>query len=249
MPEYAEVINASHQQWQDVLNGPPERAARWMETAAKYGDIDAQLKWAQMLNDGRGVASDPAAAFRWFAIAARSERADALNLLARCHETGLGVSIDWPKAAEIYRKASDKNSAWAQFNLACMLLDGRGAARDPDQAFTLLMAAAAQDHVKSFNMIGMCYEHGWGCAFDPVSALQWYRRSAERGDFRGQFSLARALVAQGSIDDARHWFEMAAASTPPHLCDELATALRGFDDARIRQIAKAVEARTVLTPA
>ncbi len=44
---------------------------------------------------------------------------------------------------------------------------------------------------------------------DLGAAHQWYRRSAEAGDFRGQFSHASVLAERGDLPAARIWLERA----------------------------------------
>src|SRR5690606_38801213 len=44
------------------------------------------------------------------------------------------------------------------------------------------------------------YEDGTGVAADPAEAFVWYQRSAEAGDFRGQYSLAAVLAGLGRVD-------------------------------------------------
>lgn len=189
-PHFSQLSKLDDAQWRAALTESPETAARWVYSAAVYGDIDAQLTYAQMLLDGHGMARDSAAAYRWFEIAARSNRADALNLLGRCHELGWGAAVDISIAAQKYRSAAEQSYDWAQFNLACLLLDGQGIARDPDEALALLSAAAAQGHVKSLNMIGLCHENGWGCPPDAKAASHWFHRAAEAGDSAGNTALA-----------------------------------------------------------
>jgi TPR repeat protein len=62
------------------------------------------------------------------------------------------------------------------------------------------------------NLVGRCYEEGIGVAADVGAAHDWYRRSAEAGDFRGQRSLASVLLEAGFIDEAEHWLRRAAES-------------------------------------
>ncbi len=163
----SQLENLSKEEWDAILSKDPHEAARWIYAAATYGHIDAQLHWAQMLLDGTGTERDPEAAFRWFGIAARSKRADAINMLGRCHELGWGTPVDFGKAAEHYREAAEKASDWARFNLGCLLLEGKGVARDTDEAFRLFMSAVEQGHVKSANMVGRCYEKRLGVRAEP----------------------------------------------------------------------------------
>jgi TPR repeat protein len=228
-----------------ILSKAPGEAARWIYSAATYGNIDAQLHWAQMLLDGIGAERDSAGAFRWFGIAALSKRPDAINMLGRCYELGWGVPADFGKAVEYYREAAEKSSDWARFNLGCLLLEGKGTARDVDEAFRLFMSAVEHGHVKSLNMVGRCYEHGWGCTQNLAEAVQWFRRSAEAGDFRGQYRYAQFLIGQGMLDDALPWLRLAIDQSHIELCREMAKVLSKHPEPRLRDMAAYAEARVI----
>lgn len=230
--------------WRAALNESPSTAARWVEAAATYGDVDAQLYWAQMLLDGYGTARDPERAVRWFRIAAESGRADALNMVGRCYERGWGVAVDFSKAAEFYRAAADKADNWGRFNLACLLMDGLGVERDLDAAYALLAKAAAEEHVKSFYRIGLFHEHGWGRPRDRNAALQWYRRSAEAGDFRGQYQYGRMLLADGARDAALSWIARCVSEAPAGFCREIAPELLDHPDGGVRSAGQRAIERT-----
>ena len=238
-----QVQGLSNEDWQAALSKSPEEAARYVEAAAKYGNIDAQLNWAHMQLDGYGTRRDPEAAFRWFGIAALSKRADILNMLGRCHELGWGTPVDYAKAVACYREAADKSYDWAQYNLGCRLLDGREVGPDREAAFDLFRKAVAQGHVKSLNMLGRCYENGWGCRQDMAEAILWYRRSAEAGDFRGQYRYGQLLLDRGLLDDAVPLLRLAVDNTPAEMCGDIATALAGQSDSRLQEIATHAQTR------
>lgn len=241
----SQLESLSKEGWDAILSKDPTESARWIYAAATYGHVDAQLHWAQMLLDGIGTDRDPEAAFRWFGIAARSKRADAINMLGRCHELGWGTPVDFSKAAEHYREAATKASDWARFNLGCLTLEGKGVARDPDEAFRLFMSAVEQGHVKSLNMVGRCYENGWGCTQNMTEAIQWFRRSAEAGDFRGQYSYAQVLIEQGRLGEALPWLRLGIDQSHVELCREMAKALSDHPEPRLREMAAYANARAV----
>lgn len=239
----SQLQNLSDDEWKAALTKSPAEAARWMHAAATYGNIDAQLNWAQMHLDGYGTKRDPEAAFRWFGIAALSKRADAINMLGRCHELGWGTPIDYAKAVACYRDAANKSYDWAQYNLGCRLLDGRDVGHDPDMAFALFTRAVAQGHVKSLNMLGRCYEHGWGCPQDIAEATQWYRRSADEGDFRGQYRYGQLLLDRGLLDEAVPLLRLAVDNTPVDMCGDIASALLEHPEPGIQEIGARAQAR------
>src|SRR4051812_4362873 len=93
--------------WQSALAGEPENAARWLDAAARYGLVEAQTLFGQILLDGRGLPKDPPRAFRWFSIAAEAGHAPAMNMAGRCLEHGWGVIRDWAAATGWYRRAAE----------------------------------------------------------------------------------------------------------------------------------------------
>ena len=59
------------------------------------------------------------------------------------------------------------------------------------------------------NLLGRYLEDGRFCGQDLDAAVDWYRRSAEGGDFRGQFSYAAVLADRGQVDTALAWLRKA----------------------------------------
>ena len=64
--------------------------AAWLESAARYGFAEAQLRLGQLLLDGEGAPRDPAAALAWFDRAAAQGLPEAMNMAGRCLENGWG---------------------------------------------------------------------------------------------------------------------------------------------------------------
>lgn len=55
-------------------------------------------------------------------------------------------------------------------------------------------AAAGAGHPPAINMVGRCFEKGWGVGPDPAEAARHYRRAAELGLDWGQFNLANLVL-------------------------------------------------------
>ena len=96
-----------------------------------------------------------------------------------------------------------------------MLLDGAGVRRDAPAALRWFVRAAAQHHVMAINMVGRCYDLGWGTAPDKVRAADCYRVAAEQGLDWAMYNYATLLaLGQGVVEDkaaALAWFRKAAA--------------------------------------
>jgi TPR repeat protein len=117
--------------------------------------------------------------------------------------------------AGFVREVAEAGSAEAQAVLGQLLLDGNGVARDERAALGWFTRAAAQHHVMALNMVGRCYDLGWGTAVDKARAVQCYRVAAERGLAEAMYNYATLLaLGQGVTEDkpaALGWLERAAA--------------------------------------
>jgi len=204
------------------LSGDPSDAVAWLDAAARYGLVEAQVALGQCLLDGHGQPPDAAGAVRWFTIAAEAGYPPAMNMLGRCLEKGWGTPADLPCAASCYRRAAERSLDWGQYNLANMLLRGRGVLQDRGAAYGWFLCAARQGHAKSMNLVARFLEEGWEMPADPAAAWAWYRRSAEGGDYRGQYNWGSCLARQNRLAEAAIWFRLAAATATSDLLQIMA---------------------------
>jgi TPR repeat protein len=218
------------------LAGPPHEVARWLQAGARYGLVESQTALGQILLDGRGTARDRCAAARWFEIAAAAGYVPAINMLGRCHELGWGMPRDLARAADCYRQAAEAGLEWGQYNYANLLLRGRGVARDRKQALMLYRLAADQGHAKSMNMVGRFVEEGWEGPADSRAAFGWYRRSAEAGDFRGQYNFASHLALAGDVDQAEVWLRRAMESATSEFLALMSERLLTSAEPKLRRV-------------
>ena len=75
-------------------------------------------------------------------VARNPDDAAAMTLLGELYNHGLGVGLDYAKAAEWYRLAAKRGDGHALSALGLMALDGRGMAKNPDQGKEWLEQAA-----------------------------------------------------------------------------------------------------------
>jgi len=210
--------------------------AAWIESAARYGLAEAQLRLGQLRLDG--AQPDPAAARGWFERAAAQGLPEAMNMVGRCLENGWGGPVDLPAAGAWYRRAADAGLDWGQYNYANLLFDGRGLPQDQAEACAWYARAAAQGHARAMNLLARACEEGWGVARDPAAARIWYRRSAEAGYFRAQYNHATLLAAGGDVAGAVGWFEQALAGAPADARASMAEALSRHPEPRIAALAR-----------
>lgn len=218
-------------------------AAAKILAAAKTGDIGAQMLYARMCCEGRGIERDDAEGFRWYELAANGGHLSAMNMLGRCYELGRGTPVNVELAAAWYRKAARSGLDWGMYNYANLLATGRGVTLDRAAAFAWYRRAAEAGHAKSMNLVGRHFEEGWEVERDAAVALHWYERSAHAGDFRGQASYAAILAQQGSVDEAARWLERAIESGTPAFLTKLGTELENAMHAPLRALGVRMRAR------
>lgn len=113
--------------------------------------------------------------------------------------------------AALIREGAEAGVAEAQAVYGQMLLD-RG---EPEQGFRWFEKAAQQGHLMALNMVGRCYDLGWGVDVNKQRAAECFRVAAERGLDWAMYNYATALaLGDGVAEDkaaALGWFEKAAA--------------------------------------
>lgn len=139
-----------------------DRAVRFYERAADYGDASAMYKVGMIFLRGLlGQKSDPKIAVTWLQKAA--EKADIENPHA-LHELGL-----------LYEKGDQ----------------AAGIAQNEPFARDLFTRAAKLHYAPSQFRMGYAYEYGTlGCPVDPRRSIAWFSRGAERGDPESELSLS-----------------------------------------------------------
>jgi TPR repeat protein len=117
--------------------------------------------------------------------------------------------------AALIRAGAEAGIAEAQAVYGQMRLDGAGVARAEADALRWFRRAAARQHLMALNMVGRCYDLGWGTRIDKRKAAECYRVAAERGLHWAMYNYATLLtLGQGVAEDkaeALRWFERAAA--------------------------------------
>ncbi len=164
--------------WQ-TLPWDERMGVSWYEKRGAQGDVAAQVRAAQMHEQGIGTEADPAEAARWYARAAAQGHPLALFKTARAWQTGLLGRVDLAKAADLYRAAAQAGVGAASFNLAVMAENGQGIPRDRARAATLYAQAWRQGVAKAGLSLGLLRLTGRDS--DPLAAYAWLTAAAEAG--------------------------------------------------------------------
>ena len=190
-----------------------------------------QVLWGKILLNSEFMPPDPKTALVWFSMAANAGYGPAHNMLGRCSHFGWGCPRSLDDAARHYRRAAELGDNWGRYNLAILAMRGLGQTQDLPAAFSLLRAGAEAGHAKSMNIMARFYEEGWVVKQDRRIAGEWYRRSAQAGDYRAQHNYATMLAEAGDVRQALHWWTLALPEATPDVLVALQRILPELGDA------------------
>ncbi len=119
------------------------------------------------------------------------------------------------ESLDLVRDAALSGVHQAQVIFGQMLLDGKLVERNPAWALHWFERAAKGGNLMAVNMVGRCFDQGWGVPRSAVLAEQWFRKAAERGLDWGMYNLATLLaLGEGGVPQDRlqalHWLRRAA---------------------------------------
>ena len=133
--------------------------------------------------------------------------------------TGMnGREKNLSNAADFFMKAANQGHLNAQYNLACLLLDGQGVVKNANEAVQWFRKAAKRGHLPSQLNLGALYYNGIDVERDFSEAAKWYKKAAESGAGKeqgeAQFWYGKLLVKGFGVtkneDEAIKWFRRAA---------------------------------------
>jgi TPR repeat protein len=116
---------------------------------------------------------------------------------------------------ELVRASALRGVHEAQVLYGQMLLDGEYVERNATAALHWFERAAQGGNLMAVNMVGRCFDQGWGVTRSAYMAEMWFRKAAERGLDWGMYNLATLLtLGEGGVPEdkvaAFHWFRKAA---------------------------------------
>jgi TPR repeat protein len=121
------------------------------------------------------------------------------NLLVR----NPGYAVRWIEAA------ARSGLVPAQIVWGQLLLDGHGSIqRDARAAFASFESASSSGNAEALNMVGRCYEQGWGVQVDSQRATAHFEAAAETGHTWAQVNLAQMLMRAGNPADRARCFAL-----------------------------------------
>lgn len=102
--------------------------------------------------------------------------------LAIEYYTGEGRTVDYTKAANLFRQAANHGSSEAQFALGCMYQNGHGVTQNFMEAADWYSKSAQADNPNAQFLLGLSYKEGSGVPRDPMESYKWIYLAAEAGN-------------------------------------------------------------------
>jgi TPR repeat protein len=120
----------------------------------------------------------------------------------------------WADAYRILLPEAKGGNSLAQYNLALLLSEGLGVAKDLPQAAQWYERAANSGDLEAKVNLGLMYVAGEGVKRDPVRAVQLYREAANEGNGMAQNNLGAAYLKGEGVErddaEALRWLNKAA---------------------------------------
>lgn len=137
---------------------------------------------------------DNATAIRCFKAAMNQGSMEGKVHVARCYETGRGVSKDEPHAFKLYRDAALAGYTPVLSNLGNCYINGIGTPVDLAEGFNCFMKGAeAGDSICMAN-VANCYMQGVGVEKNAEEGLKWFDKAAAAGNTEAEFQLGMTYL-------------------------------------------------------
>lgn len=224
-----EILDAFKSGTQAYIAGDRTKGLTALQYAAENGHLVAQWKLGRIYADGDGVKPDAYKAYQYFnQVAVKNAEtspflpqarfvANAFVALGDYHLQGIPnteVKADPRRAAQLFRYAATYfGDADAQYHLARIYLDGRGAHKDPRTAARWLYSAANKGQYRAQALLGHMMVHGEGVPRQAARGLMWLTLAADAAAGKDDEWIRKAYdeaVQETSQDDrivARSYLE------------------------------------------
>lgn len=118
---------------------------------------------------------------------------------------------------------AEQNNITAKYILGCYHFFGIGGeGKNYQKAFKLLKESAHAGHGFAQNLLGVCYEFGYGVTLDLRAAVEWYQQSSQQNISWGEWHLGVCyLYGRGVKKDERKGIALIKSACDKGLADAL----------------------------
>ncbi len=155
--------------------------------SAKAGNLDAQMKVAEIYFKGIGVIPNTPEAIKWLYIASEKNKF-APSEIEKMYREGLGVKKDIHKAFLVAKEFAEKGNEIQMFDLAGYYLNGMGTDKDVLEAIKWYELAFENGFNEAAYILGYVYQTNEEIK-DFDKAIEWYKKSADKNNPRACYNL------------------------------------------------------------
>jgi TPR repeat protein len=165
------------------------KALRLLEKLAETGHFPSTYNIAKTYKTGYKIAKNHKVAVKWFSIAAQDGHVNSMFELADSYDKGYGIARDVEKAYKWFETAALSGHLESTYRAGLLKMYGDNA--DIDQAIEWLSIASAEGHEKALTRLAdIFYKGDLGIEEDYVKAINFYKQSAESGNFQSYRNIA-----------------------------------------------------------
>lgn len=198
----------------------PEKALEHFRKAAELGHIEAPGAIGYFYTTGLVVEKNDVKAAEWFQKGSDKGSAAAKFNLGKFHLENRGGVSGTEEGLALMEEAAGLGLTQAHTTLAEIYYLGTDKiAVDHAKAYRHAEAAANSGVATAETMVGVMKEYGYGTPADPVEAEMWFRKAAQKGEFKAQSNLGHLLDPSNKDRkkriEAAAWLIIAASQNEP----------------------------------
>ncbi len=198
-----------------------KKAQELLEKAAEAGYTPAMVSLATLYTlqskcHVKLIESGPVDRFRYIFKTSLFKQRDQLQIHASMNDEDLKIAMKW------WRRAANRNSTQAKYELALCFRDGRGTAVDVTKALFWMRKAAQAGLAEAQLELGVLLVQNFGGAASlecDNESFYWILRAAKNGLPEAQIELAQLFVegkyVHRNASTAFYWFKRAAKAGHP----------------------------------
>lgn len=174
---------------------------------AEQGNADAQFQLGYLYLYGENIIPDKEKALYYWEQSAKQGNIDALCSLGEYYFHSNDYALNDVTAADYWKQAIRKGSIEAHYHLSKCYFLGSGVLEDHKKAVEHCHIAAEKGIAEAEWLLGEYYRVGFQ---NFQEAAKWYKKAAEQGLDKAQFSFGVFLNTEQRYESAAEWFEKSA---------------------------------------
>lgn len=179
-----QYLGHSYEFGEDGVGKDLKKAFYWYHKAANQNLTYSQAKLGDFYRWGEdGINKNEKEAYKWYSMASSDQ--DYMDKIGDCYYYGIGISQDYNKAIEWYKKGASGElyNHWAAYRLGCCYYYGDGVQKDYKKAVEIFEKESEYNRPKFWAkyMLGLCYYNGNGVPCNYNKAEELFQEASQGG--------------------------------------------------------------------